>query len=60
MSNEHGYDMETDYVLLDFEDKKPTDPTLKDDFCPKCGKLLKAKGRHLHIRACYGNPSKAD
>ena len=57
MSNDHGYDMDMDYVLLDFDDKKPTENT---DLCPKCGKLLKAKGKHFHIRSCDGNPSKVD
>lgn len=54
MGNDHGYDMDMDYVLLDFEDKKPEDQ-VNPDFCPKCGKLLKAKGKHLHVRACNGN-----
>lgn len=24
------------------------------DACPKCGRILKARGRHFHIRRCQG------
>ncbi len=51
MSNSHGYDMDMDYVLLDFEDKKPEEAKNK---CPKCGKELKGKGSTMHIKYCRG------
>lgn len=54
MGMSNGYDMDMDYVLLDFEDKKPEEAKNK---CPKCGKELKGKGAHFHTRACNGNTS---
>lgn len=37
----------------------PSDPAafaavFQKDACPKCGRPLKPRGKHLHIRACKG------
>jgi hypothetical protein len=57
MNNSHGYDMDMDYQLLDFEDKKPAKTEVKGE-CPKCGKHV-GKGIHIHVRGCNGHPAKA-
>lgn len=52
--------LETDWALIDFEEKKPAPkPQITDKgTCPKCGKHI-GKGAHFHIRVCDGNPRKA-
>ncbi|MGB1215600.1 MAG: hypothetical protein ACPG4X_19675 [Pikeienuella sp.] len=49
------YDDYTDWSLVDFDEpvKKPavTDKPV-DGKCPKCGRELKARGAHFHIKAC--------
>lgn len=44
------------WTLVDFEPKdaggaKPSPVST----CPKCGKALKKRGAHFHIRACEGS-----
>ena len=48
-----------DWTLVDF-----SEPKIKDaggakpspvSVCPKCGKALKKRGAHFHIRACEGS-----
>ena len=48
----NGFDLSTDYQLLDF-DEKPKQPAPEPKACPKCGRAL-GKGGHFHIKACKG------
>lgn len=52
---------DVDWAMISFEPKPKPVPVVaasdpEDDVCPKCGKPLKARGKHLHIRACKGKP----
>lgn len=41
--------------VKDEEIEAPAETAVLDPLaCPKCGKELKAKGRHFHIRLCKG------
>lgn len=51
-------DFDVDWTLVSFEKPKwpapeaaPKTPLAE---CPKCGRPLKSRGQHLHIRACKG------
>ena len=48
---------ETDWTLIDFSEPKKTGVAKSAPVspCPKCGKPLKARGQHFHIRACKGD-----
>lgn len=49
---------DVDWELVDFsEPKKDTGgaKTSPVSTCPKCGKTLKKRGAHFHIRACEGS-----
>lgn len=48
----NGFDLSTDYQLLDF-DEKPKQPAPETKACPKCGRAV-GKGGHFHIKACKG------
>ncbi len=56
---------DVDWSLVSFEKPKRVDPAapvvaadikLDTSACPHCGKALKPRGRHFHIRACKGKP----
>jgi hypothetical protein len=57
---------DVDWTLVSFEKPKPVTATFDSPFgkvtapaptaCPHCGKALKPRGRHFHIRACKGKP----
>ena len=52
---------DVDWTLISFK-KRPekvaavekSAAAVNPDACPKCGKALKSRGKHLHIRACKG------
>lgn len=48
----------TDWTLIDFSEpeKKEAAPVKAGavSTCPKCGRPLKARGQHFHIRSCKG------
>lgn len=48
----NGFDLSTDYQLLDFDEKRKA-PSPDPKSCPKCGRSL-GKGGHFHIKACKG------
>lgn len=45
-------DLDTDWSLVDFEDKKPK-PEAPKGTCPKCGKHI-GRGLHFHVKSCEG------
>lgn len=48
---------ETDWTLVDFSEPKKQTGVEKSApvfTCPKCGKPLKPRGRHFHVRKCKG------
>lgn len=51
-------DEDTDWTLVDFEppmrQKKTNGGPMTYSHCPKCGKPLKPRGQHFHIRSCKG------
>lgn len=51
---------ETIWSLIDFSEPRKRggeqSPPLSVE-CPKCGKKLKKRGAHFHIRACKGDES---
>lgn len=49
---------DTDWSLVDFDDKKPEPPKPAKGVCSKCGAHI-GKGLFAHMRACDGNAAKA-
>ena len=49
---------DTDWTLIDFSEPKKAgvekSAPVSTSACPKCGKALKMRGQHLHIKACKG------
>lgn len=47
-----------DWQLIDFDepkDKAGEASASPASVCPKCGRALKKRGAHFHIRACEGS-----
>lgn len=53
-------DMDVDWSLIDFEAPKKPVPVVMTGkgVCSKCGRHI-GKGLFAHMRACDGNPAKA-